>query len=68
MGWSIKPPTKEGWYLVTLADGTVMPAKCVEYPKGHFSWWNLACNAKVIASMKFPKAYIDVLKVCVRTA
>ncbi|MDF2854551.1 MAG: hypothetical protein K0Q87_402 [Neobacillus sp.] len=57
MGWSTKPPTKDGWYLVTLADGTVMPALRVEYPKGNFSWQHLACNAQVLAAMKFPKAY-----------
>lgn len=57
MGWSINPPKKTGWYLVTLQNGCVVPARRDEYPKGNFHWGELHDTDSVIASMKFPKPY-----------
>lgn len=57
MKWSMNPPKKNGWYLVTLKDGIVMPAYRMEYPKGNFTWSQLACNAEVVACVRFPKPY-----------
>ena len=54
MSWSTKPPKKQGWYLVTTKDGTVMPGYRQEFPPGNFTW--LRCT-DVIASVKFPKAH-----------
>jgi len=57
MRWSINPPKKYGWYLVTLTDGTVMPMYRQEYPPKYFSWQGVACGAEVMASIKFPAPY-----------
>ncbi len=55
MSWGSKEPKNAGWYLVTLKNGTVMPALRKEYPEGNFTWSQLACGAEVIASLRFPK-------------
>jgi len=57
MSWGTSEPKQEGWYLVTLNNGCVMPLHRGEYPRGNFSWYGLACGSTVVASMKFPKAY-----------
>lgn len=58
MKWGSSEPKKEGWYLVTLNDYTVMPMYRMEYPPKNFSWnGNFSFNKFVIASMKFPKPY-----------
>jgi len=57
MSWGKHDPEKDGWYLVTLNNGTVMPMRRMEYPKGNFTWQGVSCGLEVIASIKFPKAY-----------
>jgi len=56
--WGRSEPKKQGWYLVTLDDTTVMPLYRMEYPKNNFTWKGLCCGSKVTASMKFPKGYV----------
>ena len=55
MKWSTTPPKKDGWYLVTVKDGIVMPAYRMEYPKGNFTWQRLACGAEVWLALDFQK-------------
>ena len=57
MGWSTNPPKKTGWYLVTLQNGGVMPARRDEYPKGNFHWGAIHAPDSIIASMRFPTPY-----------
>ena len=57
MSWGKCDPKQDGWYIVTMKNGTVMPMYRREYPKGNFIWNGLWNNTEVIASIRFPKAY-----------
>lgn len=61
MRWGSCEPQKEGWYLVTLTNGTVMPLYRVNYPDGNY-WWKGAMRSEVIAAIKFPKPFKMVIK------
>jgi len=58
MSWGKSRPESQGWYIVTLDNGTVMPMYRMEYPKGNFTWQGLSCGLDVLASTKFPKPYV----------